>query len=276
MSDGFRYPARAGGNGSPNLEKRTMDALLDREPRSADPPMAGESGGALARLTIPSRIDTAWCGVGGERGGEIVPRWFGNLADIGVAHVNLFWAMPDEGQDDAGLERLRSVSSRWLAEIRAMGMEGNLSIKRGDAGPWLTSLAEISANSIIVSGPPATRGARSATVQHLLRHASSPVLLLPDLIQPPIVSLWARVVTDADPEPARSRVHWPAEAVEWIDLDPLDPVRAVRTALRLAEDVDATMICFPRRAAALAPLALEYGNFAILVPPAGEPEPPFR
>jgi hypothetical protein len=252
---------------SPNLERRSMNAVAER----AAPTRVGGPADRAELVSVPSVLETAWCGVGGDRGGEIVPRWFGNLADIGVEHVSLFWAMPEEGQSDAALERLRSVSTRWLAEIRAMGMEGSLSIKRGDPGPWLTSLSELSGGSLIVVGPPATRGGRSTTVQHLLRYTERPLLLLPDLLQPPIVTLWSRVIVDAAPAPHGPRFDWPAEAVERVDLDNLDPVRAVRTAVRLAEDLDATLLCFPRRAAALVPLALEYGNFPVLVTPGSAP-----
>lgn len=219
---------------------------------------------------IAQGFDTAWCAVGGERGGEIVPRWFGALADLGARYAHLFWAMPETGDADVALDRLRSVSTRWLAELRALDIEGSLSIKRGAPGPWLNSLAELSDDSLIVVGAPAARGARSSTIHYLLHSATRPVLLLPDLIQPPLASLWSRVVVDAG-DASDADLHalpWAAEVAEWTDLASLDPAAAARTAVRLAEDVDASLIVFPRRAAALAPLALQSGTFPILLPPA--------
>jgi hypothetical protein len=212
------------------------------------------------------------CAVGGERGGEIVPRWFDALPDFGPTQASLFWAMPEDGSADAALERLRSVSARWLAELRVQGIDGSLSIKRGAPGPWLSALAALSERSLIVVGPPASRGVRSSTIQHLLRDSTRPLLLLPDLVQPPIVSLWTRVVVDAGgsfdvSDAAPQGTPWSPDGLESIDLAPQDPVRAVRTALRFAEDIDASMLVLPRRSAALAPLAMEYGNFPILLPP---------
>jgi hypothetical protein len=252
-----------------------MATLIRREPVRRLPTGSDAPGTHGENLVTSPQVDTVWCAVGGGRGGDVVPRWFDALADLGARHANLFWAMPDDGSADVALERLRSVSTRWIAELRTLGIEGSLSIKRGAPGPWLVGLSGLDGNSLVVVGPPTSRGVRSATIQHLLHHSSRPLLLLPDLVQPPIVSLWTRVVVDAgsggDGSAELDGLPWAAESVESIDLASLDAVRAVRTGLRFAEDVDATMLVLPRRSAALAPLAMEFGNFPVLVPPAPSP-----
>jgi hypothetical protein len=213
---------------------------------------------------------TAWCAVGGERGGEIVPRWFDVLAELGLERVHLFWAIPEASNPAAALDRLRSTSARWLAGLQAMGIEGDLSIKRGLPGPWIADLAELAPDSLIITGPPASRGARSSTIHHLLRHSRRPFLLLPDLVQPPEAPLFERPVVEASssPDPATPRLDWlDAGRTEWLDLARLAPAAAVQDALRLAEDLDASLLVFTRRTAELVPLALQHGNFPILVPP---------
>jgi hypothetical protein len=214
---------------------------------------------------------TAWCAIGGERGGEIVPRWFDVLPELGLERVHLFWAIPEATNPAAALDRLRSVSARWLAGLRAIGIEGDLSIKRGSPGPWIADLAELTPHSLIVTGPPASRGARSSTIDHLLGGTVRPLLLLPDLVQPPETALFERPVTEAS-----ASLVLPDNLADWLDgahaerldLAHLHPAAAVPNALRLAEDLDASLLVFTRRAAALVPLALQHGNFPILVLPA--------
>jgi hypothetical protein len=210
---------------------------------------------------------TAWCAVGGERGGEVVPRWFGALAELGVERVHLFWAVPGEVDPAAALDGLRSVSTRWMSALQALGVQAELSIKRGAPGPWLSGLADLEANSLIVTGPPASRSLDSATIGHLLEQRRSPLLLLPDLVQPLDASPLDRPLVDGARGPAvRPPEAWEGDATEWVDLSHLAPDEAVRTALRVAEDVDASLLVLPRRSAALVPLALRLGNFPVLVP----------
>jgi hypothetical protein len=215
-------------------------------------------------------LDTAWCAVGGERGGDIVPRWFDALAELGIRDAHLFWALPESAYAALALEQLRSVSTGWLADLTASGIASELSIKRGEPGPWLTALAELSPRSLIVCGPPAWRGTRSSTIHHLVGHSPRPLLLLPDLVQTPEISLLARIVVDgagmqqvaAALEPLGPDVR----SVERLDVAPLEPEAAARIILRIAEDADASLLVLPRRASALAPLVLEHGNFPVFVP----------
>jgi hypothetical protein len=219
------------------------------------------------RLVTTARFRTAWCAVGGERGGEVVPRWFGALAELGVERVQLFWAVPPAVDPAQALDRLRSVAVRWMAGLQALGVEADLSIKRGAPGPWLTGLAELEPDSLIVVGPPGSQRGESATIAHLLEHPARPLLLLPDLVQSLEVSLFDRPVVDGRPgEPAEHAEPWAGPAAEWLDLSRLGPEEAVRTALRVAEDLDASLLVLPRRRADLVPRALRQGNFPVLVP----------
>jgi hypothetical protein len=205
----------------------------------------------------------AWCAIGGERGGDVVPRWFAALPDLGVLKAHLFWSLPESGYADLALDQLRSVSARWLAELKAEGVDGELSIKRGAPGPWLTALSELSPSSLLVTGPPAWRGTRSSTITHLLETARRPLLLLPDLVQPPEVHLLSRPVVDT----GDGSVNLDGlPSAERVDLSAFGAAEASRIALRVAEDVDASLIILPYRASELAPIALERGNFPILVP----------
>jgi hypothetical protein len=224
------------------------------------PPAAG--------LVSTARFRTAWCAVGGERGGEVVPRWFGALAELGVERIQLFWAVPETADPAAALDRLRSVSVRWMAGLQALGVQAELSIKRGAPGPWLTGLASLEPDSLIVVGPPAARAVDSATIAHLLEQPARPLLLLPDLVQPQDAALFDRVVVDGEPGHGAGSEPWEGAAAEWVELSRLAPDEAVRTALRVAEDVDASVLVLPRRRSALVPLALRYGTFPVLVPPA--------
>jgi hypothetical protein len=246
----------------------TRDAPATPAPAPRDSDASAAADGAV--LT-PMRYGTVWCAVGGERGGDIVPRWFGAVPELGAARVHLFWALPETASPASALDRLRSISVRWLSGLQALGLEGELTIKRGAPGPWLTALAELADDSLIVTGPPAWRGAESETIAHLLAHATRPLLLLPDLVQPPEGDLFAHPVVDAGPSrelhlPGPDGDSWDGEGAEWLDLAGFDPPHAVRTALRLAEDVDASLLVLPRRRAELVPLALQHGNFPILVP----------
>jgi hypothetical protein len=234
--------------------------LLDAD----DPDFRGQCG------MSPLHFEVGWCGVGGERGGDIVPRWFGVLTELGIRRVNLFWALPAAENPTNALERVRSISVRWLAELRGLGVDAALSIKRGEPGPWLAGLASLNPDSVIVTGPPAWRGASSSTIRYLLENRSRSLLLLPDLIQTPDVPLFACPVIDAPTASAArslAAAKWDGHPAEFLDLEPLDPVQAVRTALRVAEDVDASVLVLPRRSHLLVPYALNYGNFPVLIPP---------
>jgi hypothetical protein len=236
-------------------------------PARLDPDASAARGSGLSAM----RYGTVWCAVGGERGGDIVPRWFGAVPELGAARVHLFWALPETASPTSALDRLRSISVRWLSGLQALGLEGELTIKRGAPGPWLAALAALADDSLIVTGPPAWRGAESETIAHLLAHATRPLLLLPDLVQPPEGELFARPVVDAGPSrdlhmPSHAGDPWNGDGAEWLDLAGFEPAHAVRTALRLAEDVDASLLVLPRRRRELVPLALQFGNFPILVP----------
>jgi hypothetical protein len=221
---------------------------------------------------LGSLFSVAWCGVGGARGGQIVPRWFRVLPELGVETAHLFWSMPDSS-DNAGraLDHLRSASTRWVAELSALGVEGDLVIKRGLAGSWLTDLAALSPEALVVLGPSAPASV-STTVHDLLHDGSTPLLLLPDLAPPP-TRLLERPVVDAGNDP---RLDWLVEAIapeasdlHRIDLDHLEPPEAVLTALRVAEDVDATLLVLPRRPIDLVPYAVRRTNFPLLIWPDG-------
>jgi hypothetical protein len=222
-------------------------------------------------------LATAWCAVGGERGGDIVPRWFASLAEIGIRDAHLFWALPETAYAALALDQLRSVSTRWLQELQQVGIASDLSIKRGAPGPWLTALADLSDENLIVCGPPAWRGARSTTIDHLLAETRRPLLLLPDLVQTPEIPILTNVVAEAsstaEAEQAIQSLGDGARLIERLDLSTLDSIAAVRIALRIAEDVDASLLVLPRRAAQLVPLLLEDGNFPLFVPApaAGDP-----
>ena len=215
----------------------------------------------------PGRLATAWCAVGGERGGVVVPRWFGVLPELGIERVHLFWAVP-ETDGSAALDALRPASGRWLAELRMLGMEGELAIKRGAPGPWLSSLAGLSGDALVVLGP-SRPGRMGETLTHLLEKGTAPLLLLPDLARLPNRPLLEHPVVDAgsprEAEAVAGSWGWEPAAAQRVDLSALDAARAVRSAVRLAEDVDATLLVVPRRAAELAPAALEQGNLPVLV-----------
>jgi hypothetical protein len=216
------------------------------------------------------RLSTAWCAVGGERGGDIVPRWFSSLGDLGIREAHLFWALPESAYAALALDQLRSVSNRWLEALTDSGIAGELSIKRGAPGPWLTALAELSEESLIVCGPPAWRGTRSTTLEYLAVHARRPLVLLPDLVQTPEIPILSRIVVDATSPEEADRAVLPlgdgARTVERLDLGSLEPAAASRILLRISEDVDASLLVLPRRAGELGPLVLEHGNFPLFVP----------
>jgi hypothetical protein len=221
---------------------------------------------------VGSLFSVAWCGVGGARGGQIVPRWFRVLPDLGVQNAHLFWSMPEsDGNSGPALDQLRSVSSRWLAELSALGVEGDLVIKRGMPSSWLTDLAALSPEALVVLGP-STPASVSTTLHDLLHDGVTPLLLLPDLAPPP-VRLLERLVIDAGDDPD---IEWLVDAIgqdaaelHRVDLGHLDPPDAVLTALRVAEDVDATLLVLPRRPAELVPYAIRRSNFPLLVWPEG-------
>jgi hypothetical protein len=233
------------------------------DPYDVDRPFQPGTG-----LVSTARFRTAWCAVGGERGGEVVPRWFGALAELGVERFQLFWAVPETADPAAALDRLRSVSVRWMAGLQALGVQAELSIKRGAPGPWLTGLASLEPDSLIVAGPPAARAVDSGTIAHLLEQPARPLLLLPDLVRPQDAALFDRAVVDGEPGLGADAEPWEGATAEWVELSRFAPEEAVRTALRVAEDVDASVLVLPRRSAALVPLAIRYGNFPVLVPPA--------
>jgi hypothetical protein len=221
---------------------------------------------------VGSLFSVAWCGVGGARGGQIVPRWFRVLPDLGIQTAHLFWSMPDAGTNPGpALDQLRSASTRWLAELSALGVEGDLVIKRGVPGSWLADLAALSPEALVVLGP-STPASVSTTVYDLLRNGSTPLLLLPDLVPPP-VRLLERPVIDAGEDPNLDglveAMGQEAGDLNLIDLDHLEPPDAVLTALRVAEDVDATLLVLPRRPDDLVPYAIRRSNFPLLVWPGG-------
>jgi len=228
-----------------------------------------DGGAVRGDASLGAMFSTAWCGVGGARGGQIVPRWFRVLPELGVSRVHLFWGMPDSVDPGAALDGLKSASARWINELRALGLEGDLVIKRGSAGSWLNGLAPLSEEPIIVLGASAPSSV-STTVYDLLQDGTAPVLLLPDLI-PPHGRILGRPLIDAgnDPELAGvveglTRDH---SDPYLIDLAHLDAPEAVLTALRVADDVDASLIALPRRARELVPYAVQRSNFPLLVWP---------
>lgn len=263
MQPGTAEHTAAGERAGRNLRvhREAMDMPIPSVAPAAPTAAAPHRRAGRAPDVSPVDFGTAWCAVGGERGGDIVPRWFSAFPELGIERVHLFWGLPESEHAALALDALRGVSARWLAELRALGMEGELSLKRGAPGPWLAALAALADDSLIVTGPPAWRGARSTTIDHLLAHGTRPLLLLPDLVQPPEIPLLARALIDAADDDATL----PAGA-ERLDLAPLDPPRAVRTALRVAEDLDASLLVLPRRRRELVPLALQHGNFPLLVP----------
>jgi hypothetical protein len=194
------------------------------------------------------------------------------LPELGVQTAHLFWSMPVSG-DNAGpaLDQLRSASTRWLAELTALGVEGDLVIKRGAPSSWLTDLAALSPEALVVLGP-STPTSVSTTVHDLLNGGSTPLLLLPDLPPPP-VRLLERTLVDAG---AERGLDWLVDALAQdaaechrIDVGNLDPPDAVLTALRVAEDVDATLLVLPRRPSELVPYAVRRSNFPLLIWPEG-------
>jgi|GEM_PF-5385771 len=227
------------------------------------------SGIVTGERALGAAFATAWCAVGGARGGQIVPRWFRVLPELGVSRVHLFWSMPGGDDADAALDGLRSASARWINELRALGLEGDLVIKRGSAASWLNGLAQLSDDPVIVLGP-SVPSSVSTTVYDLLRDGSAPILLLPDLI-PPHGGMLARPLIDVDGEEGLEtlveglmRAHTDPYL---IDLAHLEAPDAVLTALRVAEDVDASLIALPRRGRELVPYAVQRSNFPLLVWP---------
>jgi hypothetical protein len=227
------------------------------------------TGTVTGEPSLGAAFATAWCAVGGARGGQIVPRWFRVLPELGVTRVHLFWSMPDGIDAGAALDGLKSASARWINELRALGLEGDLVIKRGSAASWLTGLAQLSDDPVIVLGPSAPSSV-STTVYDLLREGSTPILLLPDLI-PPHGRLLARPLIDVDAaEGAEGLVDGLTRDHSdpyLIDLAHLEAPDAVLTALRVAEEVDASLIAMPRRGHELVPYAVQRSNFPLLVWP---------
>jgi hypothetical protein len=247
------------------LETGTGHALFFPEPSTSALMTREES-------VVGSLFSVAWCGVGGARGGQIVPRWFPVLPELGVQTAHLFWSMPDAGaESDHALDRLRSSSTRWLAKLSSLGVGGDVVIKRGVAASWLSDLAALSPDALVVLGP-STPTSLSTTIHDLLHDGSTPLLLLPDVAPPP-QRLLERLVVDSGSD---ASLDWLVDALGHqagelhpIDLGQLEPPDAVLTALRLAEDLDATLLVLPRRPEELVPYALRRSNFPLLVWPEG-------
>jgi hypothetical protein len=213
---------------------------------------------------------SAICAMGGSRGGQVIPGWFDRMASLGIRHAWLFWAVPAGRDSEEELDRLRATVPRWLADLRAGGVSGELVIKRGRPGFWLSSLAGICDAGLIVTGPPSMRGGSSETIDHLLEHSRVPLLLLPEggpatdatLLRRPIVELGgsacARGFVDA----------WTGAALRHeFDSAELAPRDAAREILRLALDVEATAIVLSGGLDGLAQRLLHYGTVPLLVAP---------
>lgn len=246
----------------PTLTTGTKDAAERGVTPGADAPTGGRAVGQQL-------FTTAWCAVGGERGGELVPRWFSVLPELGIRHVRLFWAVPESADSAAALDHLRSLSGRWLAELNALGIEGDLAIKRGAPGPWLAGVAAMSPDSLVVVGPPSDASSASGTIAYLVEEATTPVLFLPELQQPPEGRFLARPVVGVGPDPTLGpllqRLLGDGAEPHLLDLHALAPLEKIRTALRIAEDVDGSLLVLPHGSADLVPYALRHGSFPLLL-----------
>ncbi|MBI4545369.1 MAG: hypothetical protein HY703_09250 [Gemmatimonadetes bacterium] len=214
---------------------------------------------------------TALCAVGGGCGGAVVPRWFGVLPELGVECVCLFWAIPPSRQGVTDLDALCAAGKRWLAELAALGAQGELVLKRGNPGPWLTALASIVEVDLVVTGPPATRQGSSRTITHLLEHLSKPLLLLPGGEGPAGPDLLARPLVDSDGTPeARALIEsWTAGSAERSFVRPGGRTarERVHQALRACVETDATILVLPGRARAMVPHLLRSTAVPLLVAP---------
>ncbi|MBI4408181.1 MAG: hypothetical protein HY561_00640 [Gemmatimonadetes bacterium] len=214
------------------------------------------------------------CAVGGTRGG-LVPAWFGSLPPLGVELVWLFWAVPAGDEACAQLDLVKLSGKRWITELRALGMDGELLIKRGQAGPWLTALARACRADLVVAGPPAVAGRESRTLTDLLMRLNCALLLLPatgaperELLARPLVN------TEGSAESAALVDAWTAGRPErtLLRLGRLSSERAGRAAVRAAIELDATALVMAAPAPAVALYVLQHGTIPILLAP---PHPRF-
>jgi hypothetical protein len=221
---------------------------------------------------------SALCAVGGARGGTILPRWFGALAELGVRQVCLFWAVPAGPHAAEELDVLRAGANRWMADLRALGIASELVIKRGRPGPWLTALAAICESDLIVAGPPAVAGGVSDTLEHLLEASPVPLLVLPDagpadgeLLLRPVVERAAhgesRATLDAWTRGRASRL---------VQSDGLDAAVVATTMLRLAETTGATAHVVSGALPGLAARLLRRSALPLLVARGRQPARPHR
>jgi len=198
------------------------------------------------------------------------------LPRMGVQQAFLFWAMPNGPEALEQLDRLRTDSDLWISELRALGIHGELLIKRGRPAPWITALAGICGAQLVVCGPPSQRGGSSETIADLLGTLQQPLLLLPDGNGSTERDLLARPLVDPEGTPeARELVEeWTRGAVEPRLLPELrgTPDRAARQAIRHAVEVDATLVVLAGRARALVPHLIRYVGVPLLAVPA-QPKP---
>lgn len=215
---------------------------------------------------------SALVALGGVRGGITVPRWFGTFPGLGLCQAYLFWAVPAADEPPADLEALPSIAHRWIAQLHGLGVQGELIIKRGVPGPWLTAYAGICEADLVVAGPPSRRGGRSQTIEFLLDELQHPLLLLPDGEGPVEPDLLARPLVDLDGTPEARRL-----VTTWTRQRPGIPLSTERVGaarndarqlLKQAVELDATVIVLASRARSLAPYLIRYGGLPVLVAPA--------
>jgi hypothetical protein len=208
----------------------------------------------------------------------VLPRWFGVLPALGVREAYLFWAVPGEQDVVDRLDRLATDAKQWSAQLEAVGIRSELSIKRGVPGPWLTALAGIYKVDLIVLGPPTQPGSTAETLSYLVDNAKRPILVLPP--GQPVLdrNIFARALIDmpVSIEISKQIKELATHMDEWRELDvsSFTPARAARAAARSATEMDATIIVLTHNARDIATPLAQFGGLPLLIVP--EPRPSGR
>ena len=112
-----------------------------------------------------------------------VASWLPDLASAGVRRVTLFHAIEGVGSECVKeLDDLRPRLDRLAVQLSAREVEADISLKRGDRVRWLTSLAELRTNQVLVVGSRCTMTSAGrpvgSTLRRLLEASRVPLLVI--------------------------------------------------------------------------------------------------
>jgi len=126
-----------------------------------------------------------------------VAGWLPDLVSAGVRRATLFHAIEGVGAECVKeLDDLRPRLDRLAVQLSAREVEAEISLKRGDRVRWLTSLAELRTNQVLVVGShcsvaPAAKTI-GATLRQLLDASRAPLLILGAAFEPSAPRLFAK------------------------------------------------------------------------------------